>query len=677
MNILSKPLVYLIVSLCLSIDAKSQFDIRTNPNTGAITQISNPLDQHKMNWIFAAGDQFLVWQKAEQDWGLGRYTITGLGLTNEKWTTPVQQETIGKNSIVTYKTAALDIRAERELVGKDFIETYTFRNTSDKSIKVDKLDIFTPFNDNYPDAKIAATSRCNAHIWAGLNSSYVNAIRMNGEGSHLGMVLTKGALASYSIENRERHKDVPFAFTASNIRGVITLNVATFTLEAKGTYTLQWKLFWHNGWDDFFKKAKAEGFVKLDADRYLISQNESIKINIDGSPQYGIKQKTVILEGTKIGEQVYQFSYNGGKKQTMLNYSVISSPKNVINKRIHFIVDNQQMNDGGDPRNGAYMVYDNELKQILSKTSSSDRDEGRERIGMGVLIAKWLQRNNDEQVRISFMRYITFVREKLQGEDFRVFSNVAHTSRHRGYNYPWVAHLYLETYKLTNDKKYLSDFSNTLMKYFKEFGYQHYSIDFRVVDGLAALEKEGMKSEREQLLKAFTATGDFFVATGLNYPKHEVTYEQSIVAPAVTFLLEMYQVTSQNKYLEAAKIQLRSLEAFSGKQPDVHLYEIGIRHWDGFWFGKNPTWGDTMPHYWSTLTALAFQRYYQCTGEQLYEQRAKTIVTNNLLNFHEDGSASCAYLYPAYINEKKGKFYDPYANDQDWALVFYTEIMDK
>ncbi|MCP1253467.1 hypothetical protein NK212_16535 [Elizabethkingia sp. S0634] len=118
-----------------------------------------------------------------------------------------------------------------------------------------------------------------------------------------------------------------------------------------------------------------------------------------------------------------------------------------------------------------------------------------------------------------------------------------------------------------------------------------------------------------------------------------------------------------------------SLEAFNGKQPDVHLYDIGIRHWDGYWFGKGELLGDTMPHYWSALTAIAFYRYYQCTQEKDYKRRAKGIVENNLLNFKEDGKASSAYLYPDTINDKPGKYYDAYANDQDWALVYYLDIM--
>lgn len=51
------------------------------------------------------------------------------------------------------------------------------------------------------------------------------------------------------------------------------------------------------------------------------------------------------------------------------------------------------MNDSNDQRYGAYMVYDNELNKILTDPSKSvspaDRNEGAERLGMGVFITKW------------------------------------------------------------------------------------------------------------------------------------------------------------------------------------------------------------------------------------------------------------------------------------------------
>ena len=33
-----------------------------------------------------------------------------------------------------------------------------------------------------------------------------------------------------------------------------------------------------------------------------------------------------------------------------------------------------------------------------------------------------------------------------------------------------------------------------------------------------------------------------------------------------------------------------------------------------------------------------------------------------------------AYIYPNRVNGVKAGFYDPYANDQDWALVYYLLV---
>ncbi|MDR2814267.1 MAG: hypothetical protein LBB79_06400 [Prevotellaceae bacterium] len=55
------------------------------------------------------------------------------------------------------------------------------------------VGIYTPFNDNYPDASTCYTARTNAHIWAGEHAAYVNATHMSGQAPHVGLVVVKGA----------------------------------------------------------------------------------------------------------------------------------------------------------------------------------------------------------------------------------------------------------------------------------------------------------------------------------------------------------------------------------------------------------------------------------------------------------------------------------------------------
>jgi len=159
------------------------------------------------------------------------------------------------------------------------------------------------------------------------------------------------------------------------------------------------------------------------------------------------------------------------------------------------------------------------------------------------------------------------------------------------------------------------------------------------------------------------------MAQGTNYPTSEVNYEQSIVAPAALILLELHQATGEAAWLQGARPHLALLDLFEGRQPDHHLHGISIRHWDGYWFGKARMWGDTFPHYWSGLNAIAWQIYGQAIGERQWQARARTTLRNNLSLFSADGHASAAFIYPTTVNGRPGYFADAYANDQDWTLV--------
>ncbi|MDR3062346.1 MAG: six-hairpin glycosidase, partial [Dysgonamonadaceae bacterium] len=69
-----------------------------------------------------------------------------------------------------------------------------------------------------------------------------------------------------------------------------------------------------------------------------------------------------------------------------------------------------------------------------------------------------------------------------------------------------------------------------------------------------------------------------------------------------------------------------------------------------------------------------FNVFAQATGDTSYRKRAENITRNNLCNIFEDGRASCAYIYPYKVNGVKAQFYDPFANDQESALVRYLMV---
>ncbi len=675
----------LIAVNCLSA-GNFPVEMRINPSTGAISELTLKGDNRSMNWVVKTDGTQYPWVKDNYGWGLGYFTVVkGRETVKREWRIPVEISPDGMK--VLYREGDIRILIKREIKQGDLVEEYSFTNEGEEPVSLYDVAIYTPFNDNYPDAQQCINSRAHMHIWKGGSAAYVNAIRMGDFTPHLGLVVTNGAIRNYEIWERGRKK------ANSQTRGIIALDLPDLLLKPGESYSLEWHVFAHNGNDDFRRKLLEKGSVLVSCNKYVFEKGEKARVEcrsleplkactakMNGVP-VPVKQEGnlcfVEVPMEQAGEVRFDFYYNGNK-QTHADCLVISNTADLIRKRVDFIRTRQQMNNPSDLRNGAYMVYDNEGDSIyLNDTPNCnpvDRDEGAERLGMGVLLAKQYLLTKDPELKQSLLRYANFVRRKLQTDNYVTYSSVDQKNRNRGYNYMWVAELYFQMYKVTGDKQFVTDGYKTLKSMFQQFGYGFYAIGIPVRLGLQSLKEAGMKKEYTDLRNDFIKTGDVFVKNGLNYPAHEVNYEQSIVAPAIQFLAQLYLETGSQKYLDEVKRQMPVLEAFNGFQPSYHLNEVAIRHWDGHWFGKRELFGDTFPHYWSTITGAVYYYYALCTGDSSYQKRAENVVRNNLCLFFEDGKASCAYMYPYKIDGVKAEFYDPYANDQDWALVYYLLV---
>lgn len=80
--------------------------------------------------------------------------------------------------------------------------------------------------DQYEDSKTSLIRRCHTHLFCGKDVSWICALRMGGEAPHLGMVVTEGSLAAYSVRRN--------LLRQSNDRGCFYLHPEGMELEARG-----------------------------------------------------------------------------------------------------------------------------------------------------------------------------------------------------------------------------------------------------------------------------------------------------------------------------------------------------------------------------------------------------------------------------------------------------------
>lgn len=607
----------------------SQFQLDISEK--GVAALRHPEDSHAMNWV-----------EGEATWGMTRLPE---GIT---------------------------CQVKRSFTAEgNYQEHYCFTNTTGLDIFTCTADIaiYATFNDSYPDAATCMTQRCHAHIWCGGESSYVMALRMGGQAPHLGLMVTQGGLEAYSVERDEGQ--------ISNDRGDFLLHPSPAQLGPGESFTIAWELFWHEGKQDFYKKLLAYStFMAVRAERYVLFQGEPLEIQVP--------EGTIIFEnGAPVqaspgyaplpGEHRYDLAGNG--VSSWCRVLVVPQLSKLAQKRCNFIVSHQQFLKPGYPLHGAYLIYDNEEKHQYYN-HLNDHNGGRERLGMGVLLAYYLQHNPNRAIENSLKLYSEYVlRELFEETTGEVFNDIRRCNDYqRLYNNSWMAVFFMELYRLWGNTKWLEHMVAAMCSYYEKGGAAFYAIGIQMPEMLALLDAAGMAEEKDTLQSHFMEHADTLLRTGTHYPPSEVNYEQSIVAPVAQILLDAYIISGRTEYLEGGKVQMAVLELFNGQQPDAYLNEVSIRHWDGFWFGKRRLYGDTFPHYWSALTGLVYKTYCEINGDTRYRKTAEASLRGVLPLILADGSASCARVHPLTVNGRAGDFYDPWANDQDWGLYFMLKL---
>lgn len=575
----------------------------------------------------------------------------------------------------------------------DLLKTsIVMKNVSEKlcMIQDNEVSVSFPLEDRYDSSEICLHKRCHAHVFCGENISYICAMRMGGEAPHLGMVLTKGSLSGYSIERDENRM--------SNDRGCFLLHPSPVELQPGDEEQIEWMIFPHQGWDDFYAQIpRYRRFVDVSAKKYVLLPGETIRLNIVPSfaaEAVNVQTKTGEMLPVKRGKDSFtveipsdaagitagenRLEIEAGGIRTYCSLLLYDDPDRVAMTRCRYIAIHQQYQGSYAPLRGAYLAYDC-AHHTIDYSSLNDHNAGRERVGMGLLMAKYLQRHRDDTLEKSLQDYIAFVlRELVDAHTGTVANDYGmDTSYSRLYNAPWYAMLFLELYRLFSDKEYLIIAEMIMRTYYRQGGGRHYSIEVPGAALCTALKEAGLEQDSAEIRALIINHADYIMKNDVNYPPHEVNFEQSIVAPAAWILLDAYHLTQDSSYLRAAGKQIKILELFNGRQPDHHLYETAIRHWDGYWFGKEKMFGDTFPHYWSSLTGNCMLRYGEYTGNRMYTERAEASLRSPLALIFPDGEASCAYIYPQTVNGKPAAFYDSCANDQDWAMYYFLRYMDQ
>ena len=634
------------------------YNIEINEASGCIRSITLPDDEYAMNWCADDG----LW---------GR--IHGKDL---KLVSCVSDQ---KSSESVYSDGRLSVRFERGF-GKNgnFTEKCVITNVSPTVICVnrDNFGIEFPFNDRYTNADECMVRHCDTHIWCGHDTAWINALKMGASKLNLGVFFTEGSIDCCCQDGCK-----------SNNRGIFILCPTSFFLKSGESYTLSWEVFRHSGNADFFGKlSEYKRFIDVKARHYTVFMGESVELGIscETAPEVSLKGNKLTVEAdgriykvkyTPDSPGEYRFVVKSGENTTWADVMVKIPFAGLLEKRVRFIVRNQQCLDPESPLYGAFLVYDNEYDSMYFDYWNPDHNACRERLNIPFLLLKYLQIHNDAEVRAAIDRFIKFVfREFYDEKTGEVFNTIGkNRDQLRLYNAPGVMLLFAEIYFVTRDESYLSHILKLAENYYGIGGKKCYANGLAIGKVMKAFRMAGRDADGEKIMKLFHTHVDNIIGLGTSYPKHEVNYEQTIVTPAVTHISEMGLLCDDKEYYKAeAKKHMECLTRFSGSQPSFHLNEIAIRYWDDYWFGKNKTFGDTLPHHLSCLTARSYIAYGKLTGEKLWFEKAEECIRNCMCLIGDDGRGSAACVYPYRLDGKRGEFFDPWSNDQD--LVLYDAL---
>lgn len=652
-------------------------DFVIHPNDGSLVRISPP---------GAAGISALLdetdsgWHRPPCRWGKG-FVITSLG--SARWHIPENPEALDPaNLCYPLERAGLTLRVMRSLDDMGLEECYKLVNVSGGALRIGCVGVSVPIRDTYPSAEECLRGGFHAHIWTGGSSSWVWAVPMNGAGPGLGLDLVEGQLWSYSIDDRAHH-------TGSNLRGHFYLHPTDhsrnprsfggqpeYLLASGESLKWRWRLAWHKDFTAFRDSRKGRDF----SPEHLIAfTGESLTLN---APTCRVLDADdVRIELQNHNEATLACTGSGirwieiGTKESPSRAAILFHRRveQIVRKRGDYILKNQQALAGEPTREGAFLCFDRQTGLTEVSGTWGDWSDGRERLAMPLLVQEAIRRGwAGPEAADAVESFKRFAVSSLIMPSHEVLGASTDLPTGRLYNFTWMSEFFRNEYRRTGRTEDLHMSADILDAYYAKGGRKFCGFLYGIDEFIKTLLFAGEDMRAANLRDNVIAQAREFLDMGTNLPKHEVNYEQSIVAPLALVLVTAQKLLPHEDWSEAIRRVLAWLAAFEGEQPDARLAGIAIRHWDGFWFGRNRQWGDVFPHYWSILSAAAYLEatpLYPDLKDEL-KARADRIFRANLVSFQDDGFASCAFIYPSCVNGLPAHQFDPLANDQDWALVW-------
>ncbi|MFA5206096.1 MAG: hypothetical protein WC708_16995 [Lentisphaeria bacterium] len=656
----------------------SQIQLSFDLKTGFINEITDINDEYKSNWVLS-----------NSQWGRVQGFDVESVSDDEKGITVFAAGT-------ALDSDGLSLKIKREMTANGYIESYTFKNKTDAEFFVtqETFGIYFSFNSIMEGLSKNLNHVSNAHVWCGDRVCWICGKKINGQDNKLIINMTNGLISDYSIS-----RDVSRTLIAADYRGDIVLNPTPCIIDHNGELTISFEYFFTT-LEEEKALAERDNFINVYANTYTEFIGNTIhcfieyngKINdikvICNKKEVEIKNREQLItwdvKSDNWGEITIDVYVND--KHTYIKLNFIEPLDKILESRAYFIAKNQQFLKEGSHLDGAYLIYDKVEDRQHFSDQFRDYNGGRERIVMGIIILKQLQKKHDDFLMQSIERHRLFVeREHFDTQTGVTYNQICRNNKeaNRIFNYPWFSLYFKEWYVLTGEKKYIEMAAHALRQYYKITKYIEGGQNVEAYDIIKHLKKEGLLDLADLLKEDLIKNAENIIKCGISSATFECSYVNEWPNERLVYLSQAYLLTKDKRFLDATTVHKKSAESFYTHQPDFHMNSIALRHWDRFWFGKKRQFGDLYPHYWSALMGWMYWWYQKASGED-YSKTIEEILKNNLCIYRTDGFAANNYLYPYKIDAYSlvpnfndpfrstgsyyGKEYDEWANDQDWSL---------